>query len=112
MQIHRLIAFSSSAMFNEARSAALDLDLAASLLLDMLNISTTLPDYLSTKVKSGNWFEVDRKPFFGPFALWQCQLFFLPKESCVFISYTAIFITLHWLRWFSSTESPFIDQIW
>ena len=69
MQIHWLVAFSSGAMFNEARSATFNLDLAASLLLDMLNISTTLPDYLSTKVKSGNWFEVDRKPFFGPFAL-------------------------------------------
>lgn len=56
-------------MFNEARSATFNLDLAASLLLDMLNISTTLPDYLSTKVESGDWFEVDRKPFFGPFAL-------------------------------------------
>ena len=69
MQIHWLVAFSSGAMFNEARSATFNLDLAASFLLDMLNISTTLPDYLSTKVESGDWFEVDRKPFFGPFAL-------------------------------------------
>lgn len=69
MQIHWLIAFPSGAMFNEARSATFNLDLAASFLLDMLNISTTLPDYLSTKVESRDWFEVDRKPFFGPFAL-------------------------------------------
>ena len=69
MQIHRLIAFPSSAMFNEARSAAFNLDLAASLLLDMFNVSTALPDYLSTQVESGDWFGVDRKPFFGPFAL-------------------------------------------
>ena len=27
------------------------------------------------------------------------------------ISYTAIFITFHWLRWLTSTESSFIDQV-
>lgn len=69
MQIHRFIAFSASAVFNETRSTAFDLNLAVSLLLDMLHIRTALADYLSTKVESRKRFEIDRDSLLGPFAL-------------------------------------------
>lgn len=69
VQIHRLIAFSAGIVLNEARTAALDLNLAAGSLLDMLHISTALSDYLGTKVESRNRFEVNRNTLFGPFAL-------------------------------------------
>lgn len=69
MQEHRFVAFPASAVFNEARSTAFDLNFAVSSLLDMLHIRTALADYLSTKVESRKWFEIDRDSLFGPFAL-------------------------------------------
>lgn len=41
---------------------------------------------------------------------------FLPRGQIISvgsgsISYTTIFITFHWLRWLTSTESSFIDQV-
>lgn len=41
---------------------------------------------------------------------------FLPRGQIISvgsgsISYTTIFITFHWLRWLTSTEPSFIDQV-
>lgn len=69
MQVHRFVTFPARAVLNEARSTALDLNLAVSSLLDMLHVRTALADDLSTKIESWNWLKVNRDSFFGPFAL-------------------------------------------
>ena len=52
-----------------AGSPALDLHTAASLLLDVLHISTTMPDDLSAQVKTVYRLKAYRNFLLGPFAL-------------------------------------------
>lgn len=69
MEIHGLIALLASVVLDKAGATTLDLDAAASLLLNVLNIGATVADNLSTKVETRDRFEVDRNLFFGPFTL-------------------------------------------
>lgn len=46
MQIHGLVAFSTGALLHEAGVAALDLNAAACLLLDVLDVCTSMTDNL------------------------------------------------------------------
>lgn len=69
MEVHCLVTLTVSARLDEARAAALNLDSAASLLLDVLHVSATLANDLSTQVESGHWFEINRDSLIRPFAL-------------------------------------------
>jgi hypothetical protein len=69
VKIHVLIAFTTSAMFHESGPTALNLNTTSRLLLNVLNISTSMTDYLSTKVKAGKWFKINRDLLLRPFAL-------------------------------------------
>lgn len=69
VQEHRLITLLASARFNESRAAALDLNTAAGLLLDVLHIRTTLANNLSTQVKSRNGLKINWNTLIRPFAL-------------------------------------------
>ena len=69
MEIHRFIALSVRAVLHKARVAAFDLDTAASLLLDMLDVSATMTYHLCPKVEARDWLKVNGNALFGPFAL-------------------------------------------
>lgn len=69
MQVHGLIALLARLRLHEARAATLDLDLAACLLLDVLDIVTTTANNLCTQVEAANRLETDRDLLFRPFAL-------------------------------------------
>ena len=69
MEIHLLIALSTSAMLYESRVTAFYLYTASGLLLDVLNVSASVAHYLRSQVESGKGFEVDRDTLFRPFAL-------------------------------------------
>jgi hypothetical protein len=56
-------------MFHESRATAFYLNTASGLLLDMLDISATMTNNLSTKVEARKWFEIDRDLLFRPFTL-------------------------------------------
>jgi hypothetical protein len=69
MQVHRLVALLTGIVFDKARAATLDLDLAVGFLLDVFDVDALVADHLSTKVETGNEFEVDWDFFFRPFPL-------------------------------------------
>jgi hypothetical protein len=69
MEIHVLITLPASTVFHESRATAFDLNTASGLLLDMLDISATMTNNLSTKVEARKWFEIDRDLLFRPFTL-------------------------------------------
>jgi hypothetical protein len=69
MEIHILIALTTGAMLHKSGTTALDLDTASGLLLDVLHISATMTNNLSTKVEAREWFEIDWNLLFGPFTL-------------------------------------------
>ena len=69
MQEHGLVTLLASVMFDKARTATLDLDLAVGFLLNVFDIDTLVSHHLSTKVETRNEFEVDWDFFFRPFSL-------------------------------------------
>jgi hypothetical protein len=69
MEIHRLIALLAALWLHETRTAALDLDLAAGLLLDVLDIVATATDDLCSQVKAANGLKTYGDFFLGPLAL-------------------------------------------
>lgn len=73
MQIHGLVALSPSALFHETGIAALDLNAAACLLLDMLDVCTSMADDLGSEVEAWDRFKIDGNTLFGPFTLQHYQ---------------------------------------
>jgi hypothetical protein len=71
MQEHVLIALASGGKLQKPRTAALDLDTAACLLLDVLDIGTAVANHLSTEVEPRQGLEDDGDFLFRPFALWE-----------------------------------------
>lgn len=69
MEIHGLVALAVRSMLHKARIATLDLNTAASLLLDMLDIRSTMTNNLRSEVESWDGLKVDRNTLFRPFAL-------------------------------------------
>jgi hypothetical protein len=69
VEIHWLIMLLTSVLVFEAGASAFDLNSTSGLSLDMLNISTSSSDNLSTEIETRNWFQVDWNLFFWPFAL-------------------------------------------
>lgn len=69
MEVHRLITLAVSTRLNKARAATLDLHSAAGLLLDVLHISTALPNNLSSQVETRDRLKINGNTLIWPFAL-------------------------------------------
>ena len=69
MQVHLLVTLAVSLALQEARPTSLDLHAASGLLLDVLHVRSALTDDLGAQVEARYWLEIDRNPFFWPFAL-------------------------------------------
>lgn len=111
MQEHRLITLPASAGFDESRAAALDLDTAASLLLDVLHVGATLADNLRTQVEPRNGFEIDGDTLIGPFALYivSNERLFLPNHGGK--AYATELVPLYLLFGFPAAEPTLINQV-
>ena len=107
MEIHRFIALSVCAMLHEARVAAFDLDTAASFLLDMLDISTTMTYHLCPKVEARDWLKINGNALFRPFSL---QAVSSPRHLWIW-TYSSEFITLN-LIWLSTSKTSLIHEVW
>jgi hypothetical protein len=70
-------------MFHKARAPAFDLDTAASLLLNMLHVSSAMTYNLSSKIEPRNRFEVDWNFLFWPFALLRSALVIHSRQTVV-----------------------------
>ena len=107
MEVHGFIGLLTGLWFHEAGATALDLDLAARLLLDILDIVATTTNDLSTQIESTNRLETDRDLLLGPFAL-------IPVSFAEWIlsprTYSAKLVTFK-VFWFATTESAFIYKI-
>jgi hypothetical protein len=68
MQIHLLITLHLGVMLFETASSALDLNSAASLLLNVFHVRSASSHNLGAQVESRNRLEVDRDALFGPLA--------------------------------------------
>ncbi len=109
MEIHRLVAFSASAMLHKSRVTALDLDTATSFLLDMLDVSASMTYNLCSQIEPRKWLEVDWYTLFWPFALGNNQP--VAGRMQARTSYTSKLISFY-LVWFPTSETPLINQIW
>jgi hypothetical protein len=108
VQIHGLIAFSSSIVLHETRSTALYLDTASSFLLDVFDVGTTLTNNLSTEVESNDRFEVNGDLLLGPLAL--RNRLEVNRELAQNTTYTTHGISLD-LLWFSTAETSLIYKV-
>lgn len=111
MQEHRLITLPASTGLDKSRAAALDLDTAASLLLDVLHVGATLADNLRTEVESRNGFEVDGNALIRPFALYivSNESIFLPNHGRK--AYATKLVPLSLLLGFPAAEPSFVNQV-
>ena len=107
MEIHRFIALSVCAMLHKARVAAFDLDTAASFLLDMLYVSTTVTYYLCSEIEARDWLEINGNALFRPFAL---QGVSLPEHLWIW-AYSSKLITLN-LIWLSTSKTSLVHKVW
>jgi hypothetical protein len=69
VEIHGLVALLAGLGLHETRATALDLYLAAGLLLDILDVVATAADDLCSQVKAADWFKTYGDFLFWPFAL-------------------------------------------
>jgi hypothetical protein len=69
VEIHRLVALLAALGLHETRAAALDLDFAAGLLLDELDVVATATDNLGAQVKAADRLKTYRYLLLGPLAL-------------------------------------------
>jgi hypothetical protein len=69
VKIHGLITFLARLWLHETRSTALDLDLAAGLLLDVLDVVATTTYDLRTKIEATDRFETNGELLLGPLPL-------------------------------------------
>lgn len=73
MQIHVVLALTTGAMLHETRATSFDLDTALSFLLDVFDVSTSMANNLSTKIKTWNRNKINWDFLFRPFFLYSCQ---------------------------------------
>ena len=107
MKIHRFIALFVCTMLHKARVAAFDLDTAASFLLNVLDVSTTVTHHLCSEIEARDWLEINGNALFRPFALQLVSLSgYLWRGA-----YSSKLITLN-LIWLSTPETPLIHKIW
>src|SRR5436309_3000442 len=108
MEEHVVLALQSRRCFNIAGTPALDLHAAACLLLDVLNISATMPHNLGSKVEAGYRLQADGDALLRPFPLSsvrRCQ----PKNQD---THPAKLITLNLLLLLiSASEAALVNKL-
>ena len=107
VEIHGLFTLLAGLGLHEARSATLDLDLAACLLLDEFDVIATATDNLCAQVKAANGLETYRDLLFGPLALETVSNMFAELTR---ISYSTKLIALKVLG-LPTTEATFVYQV-
>jgi len=107
VEIHGLVALLAAVWFHETRTATLDLDLAACLLLDEFDVIATATDNLCAQVKAANGLETYRDLLFGPLALEIVSNMFAELTR---ISYSTKLIALKVLG-LPTTEATFVYQV-
>jgi hypothetical protein len=106
VQIHRFIRLLACWVFHESWASAFDLDTAARLCLDMLDICTTLAYNLCTQVEAWDVLHVEYDALFRPFALMVlalCRTHRLEAYPTKLISLHGVLIT--------TSEASFVDQV-
>jgi hypothetical protein len=107
VKVHRLVALLSAVWLHETRTATFNLDLAACLLLDELDVIATATDNLCAQVKAANRLKTDRDLLFGPLALGTISNIFADMER---ITYSTKFVALKVLR-LPTAEATFVYQV-
>lgn len=98
-------------MLDEAGAAALDLDTAASFLLDVFDVGTAVADDLSTEVEARDGLEVHGDFLLWPFALKYWSVYSRSKEiHHLEHHYPSILITLDLLG-LSAAEAPLVNKV-
>ena len=107
MEVHGLIALLAAVWLHEARAATLDLNLAACLLLDVLDIVATATNNLSSQIKSVDRFKVYRYFFLWPLALLLVSN--VPARQRE-VAYPTKFVPLKVL-WLATAETAFVYKV-
>lgn len=109
VQVHGLLSFTAGRVLDITRALTLDLHSAASLLLDMLHIGTTVAYNLGAEIKSRNRLEGDGDLLLRPFALEILSVIvseMQPAES----TYSTIFVTLDSIL-LATAETALVDEL-
>ena len=69
MEEHVLVTLTVGRLLEEPRATALDLNTAAGLVLDVLDVGAAMANHLGTKIEARNWLEVDGDLRLRPFTL-------------------------------------------
>jgi hypothetical protein len=110
VKIHGLFTLLTGLGLHKPRSAALDLNLAASFLLNVFDVVTSATDNLCSQVEATDRFQAYGKLLFGPFALELGLAKCFSRALQVRNTYTTKFIAFKVLR-FTATEATLIYQI-
>ena len=107
VEIHGLVALLAAHWLHETRATALDLDFAASLLLDELDVVATATDNLGSQVEAADRLKTYRHLLLGPLAL---MIISMLKIGWKEVAYSTILIALELLR-FATTEPALIYEV-
>lgn len=80
VEVHRFIGLLPCAVFHETTSTSFDLNSTTCFLLNVFDVSTSLTDYLRTKVETRNVFHVKWDALLRPFPLQKVSLLDQPRR--------------------------------
>ena len=109
MQEQVLVSLTVSRLLEETRAAALDLDTAAGLVLDVLDVGAAMANHLGTKVEARNRLEVDGDLRLGPFTLPNVSFLQYFRRAWRY-KYPSKFVALVVVR-LPATETAFVHQL-
>jgi hypothetical protein len=110
MQEHGLIALAAGSNLHVTRPTALDLDATARLLLDVLDVGTTMPDHLSAQIEAWQGIQANGNFLLGPFALfWVSKTWRITTGDAT--TYPAKLVALNVFLLFTAAEAAFVDQL-
>jgi hypothetical protein len=92
MEVHGLLALLAGLWLHEAWATALDLNFAAGLLLDILDVITAAADYLCSQIEPAYWLKSDGDLLLRPFALYTVSL--MAEKQKAVRTYSAELVTL------------------
>jgi hypothetical protein len=107
VEVHGLVTLLSAVWLHEARTATFDLDLAACLLLDELDVIASATDNLCAQVKATNRLKTYGDLLFRPLAL---GIVSNTLAGITWATYSAEFVTLEVLR-LPAAEATFVYEV-
>lgn len=111
VKIHRLVTLLAGQRFHETGSTALDLNLAAGFLLNVLDVVTSTANNLCSQVEAADRLQTNRELLFRPFAL-ECHVSPEALQMMRFqCTYATELITLKVFR-LTATETTLVNQVW